>query len=70
MVKTQQPRIHLSGSTVAHLSITTDELMQLRLVALGSILPFLIIRRGTVLALYTEELLPRDMSSLGDTSRR
>ena len=65
MVKTQQPPIHPSASTGAHLSITTDELMQLRSVALGSVPLSLIIRGGTALALYTEELLPRDVVIYG-----
>lgn len=55
------PPNHPSGSTGAHLSITVDELMQLRLVALGSQLPSLIIRGGTILALHTGELLSRDV---------
>jgi adenine deaminase len=61
MAETPAPPIHPSRSTGAHLSITTDELMQLRLVALGSQLPSLIIRGGLILALHTEELLPRDV---------
>ena len=61
MGETEAPPIHPSGSTGAHLSITTDELMQLRLIALGTQPPSLIIRRGLILALHTEELLPRDV---------
>ncbi len=58
---TATPPTHPSGSTGAHISITVDELMQLRLVALGSQLPSLIIRGGTILALHTGELLSRDV---------
>lgn len=53
--------VHNSGSTGAHLSMTVDELMQLRLVALGAHPPSLIIRHGTILALHTGELLQRDI---------
>ena len=55
------PPTHQSGSTGAHLTITVDELMQLRLVALGTQPPSLIIRHGTILSLHTGELLPRDV---------
>jgi adenine deaminase len=55
------PPIHESGSTGAHLTTTVHELMQLRLVALGSEPPSLIIRGGTILALHTGEYLPRDV---------
>lgn len=65
MDETQAPPIHPSGSTGAHLSITTDELMQLRLVALGSQPPSLIIRRASILALHTGELLARDVVVAG-----
>jgi len=61
MTEMPTPPIHPSGSTGSHLTITTEELMQLRLVALGSVTPSLIIRGGTILALHTEELLPRDV---------
>lgn len=57
----EAPPIYPSGSTGAHLSILVDELMQLRLVALGTVSPSLIIRGGTILALHTGELLPRDV---------
>ncbi|KAF2712171.1 adenine deaminase [Pleomassaria siparia CBS 279.74] len=50
-----------SNATGAHLSITVDELMNLRLVALGKSRPSLIIRNGLVLALHTNEILPRDV---------
>lgn len=59
------PPIHPSGSTGSHLSITVDELMQLRLVALGTRSPTLIIRHGTILSLHTGELLPRDVIIYG-----
>lgn len=55
------PPIHSSNSTGSHLSITVDELMQLRLVARGSLPPSLIIRGGNVLSLHTGEILPRDV---------
>ncbi|KAF4615722.1 hypothetical protein G7Y89_g15266 [Cudoniella acicularis] len=55
------PPIHPSGSTGSHLTITVDELMRLRLVALGSRAPSLIIRGGQVLSLHTGEILPRDV---------
>lgn len=55
------PPIHPSGSTGAHLSISVEELMQLRLVALGSQPPSLVIRGGQVLSLHTGEILPRDV---------
>jgi len=55
------PPIHPSGSTGAHISITVEELMQLRLVALGSQPPTLILRGGHILALHTGELLARDV---------
>ena len=50
-----------SPVTGAHLSITTDELVNLRLVARGTVPPSVIIRNGTVLALHTGELLERDV---------
>ncbi len=59
------PQIHPSGSTGAHLSITPEELYQLRLVALGTKPPTLIIRGGQVLSLHTGELLPRDVVIYG-----
>jgi adenine deaminase len=55
------PNNHLSGSTGAHLTISAEELMQLRLVALGSQPPSLIIRGGQILSLHTGEILPRDV---------
>lgn len=58
---TNFPPVHHSGSTGAHLSITVDELMQLRLVALGKQPPSLIVRGGQILALHTGEILPRDV---------
>ncbi|KUJ23036.1 adenine deaminase [Mollisia scopiformis] len=57
--------IPTSIATGAHLSITVDELMHLRLVALGSIPPSLIIRGGTILCLHTSELLERDVIIYG-----
>jgi len=59
------PPVYPSGSTGAHLSITADELMQLRLVALGTHPPSLIIRGGTVLSLHTSEFLSRDVVIYG-----
>jgi adenine deaminase len=59
------PLVQPSGSTGAHLSITVEELFQLRLVALGQQPPTLIIRGGQVLALHTGELLPRDVAIHG-----
>ncbi|KAF2817372.1 adenine deaminase [Mytilinidion resinicola] len=53
--------IHPSSATGAHLSITAEELVNLRLVARGTSKPSLIIRHGTVLALHTGELLERDV---------
>ncbi|KAK5123131.1 hypothetical protein LTR85_003329 [Meristemomyces frigidus] len=50
-----------SNATGAHLTITVEELMNLRLVALGKRSPSLIVRRGLVLTLHTGELLPRDV---------
>lgn len=50
-----------SNATGAFLSITVDELMNLRLVALGKVAPTLIIRNGLVLALHTGEILARDV---------
>lgn len=41
--------------------MTVEELMELRLCALGTRSPTLIIRGGTILALHTGELLPRDV---------
>jgi adenine deaminase len=59
------PPIHPSNSTGSHLSISTDELMNLRLVALGSKPPSLIIRGGTILSLHTGEFLERDVVIYG-----
>lgn len=53
--------IPASIATGAHLSITVDELMQLRLVALGTRPPSLIIRGANILSLHTSELLERDV---------
>jgi adenine deaminase len=55
------PPVHPSGSTGAHLSISVEELIELRLVALGSKRPTLIIRGGQILALHTGEILMRDV---------
>ncbi|TVY85420.1 Adenine deaminase [Lachnellula suecica] len=55
------PPIHPSNSTGSHLSITAEELMHLRLVALGTKPPSLIIRGGQILSLHTGEILPRDV---------
>ncbi|KAG4440412.1 hypothetical protein IFR05_004105 [Cadophora sp. M221] len=55
------PPIHNSGSTGAYLSIPVEELMQLRLVALGTQVPSLIIRGAKILALHTGQLLERDV---------
>lgn len=57
----ETPPIYPSNSTGAHLSITADELVSLRLVARGSVAPSLIIRNGKVLGLHTGELLDRDV---------
>ncbi|CZR52069.1 uncharacterized protein PAC_01946 [Phialocephala subalpina] len=54
-----------SVATGAHLTITVDELMQLRLVALGSRPPSLIIRGGQILSLHTGENLERDVVIYG-----
>ncbi|RDW77520.1 adenine deaminase-1 [Coleophoma cylindrospora] len=59
------PPIHPSNSTGAHLTITVDELMHLRLVALGTRSPSLIIRGGHILSLHTGEILPRDVVVAG-----
>jgi hypothetical protein len=53
--------IQPSSGTGAHLSITAEELINLRLVARGTTEPSLIIRHGSVLALHTGELLERDV---------
>ncbi len=55
------PNIYLSGSTGAHLTISVEDLMQLRLVALGSQPPSLIIQGGQILSLHTGEIPPRDV---------
>lgn len=52
-------------ATGAHLAITVEELMHLRLVALGSQPPTLIIRGGQILSLHTGELLERDVVIYG-----
>ncbi|KAH8646298.1 adenine deaminase [Xylariales sp. PMI_506] len=51
----------MSNATGAHLSITAEEIFHLRHVARGTEAPSLIIRRGTILALHTGELLERDV---------
>ncbi|KAJ4287536.1 hypothetical protein N0V90_012239 [Kalmusia sp. IMI 367209] len=53
--------IPTSNATGAYLTITVDELVNLRLVALGRTSPTLIIRRGLILALHTGEILERDV---------
>jgi adenine deaminase len=53
----------VSNATGAHLSITPDELFQLRHVARGTAPPNLIIRHGTILSVHTGELLERDVVS-------
>ncbi|KAH6647746.1 adenine deaminase [Truncatella angustata] len=50
-----------SNATGAHLTITPEELFELRHVARGTTQPSLIIRRGTILAVHTGELLKRDV---------
>ncbi|KAK9415229.1 putative Adenine deaminase [Seiridium unicorne] len=50
-----------SNATGAHLTITPEELFQLRHVARGTAPPSIIIRHGTVLSLHTGEFLERDV---------
>lgn len=63
--KDTTPPVHPSNATGSHLTITVDELMNLRLVAFGSRPPSLIIRGGLVLSLHTGEILPRDVVIFG-----
>lgn len=50
-----------SVATGAHITITPEELFQLRQVARGTAPPTLIIRHGIILAVHTAELLERDV---------
>ncbi|KAI0133473.1 adenine deaminase [Xylariales sp. AK1849] len=50
-----------SNATGAHLTITAEELFQLRHVARGAAPPSLIIRHGSILSVHTGELLERDV---------
>ncbi|KAK7734525.1 hypothetical protein SLS57_000222 [Botryosphaeria dothidea] len=61
MASNEHPPVHPSNSTASHLSISVQELLDLRLVARGSLKPSAIIRNGKVLALHTGELLERDV---------
>ncbi|KAF4309491.1 adenine deaminase-2 [Botryosphaeria dothidea] len=61
MASNEHPPVHPSNSTASHLSISVQELLDLRLVARGSLKPSAIIRNGKILALHTGELLERDV---------
>lgn len=50
-----------SNATGAHLTISAEEIFQLRHVARGDTIPDLIIRHGTILSVHTGELLERDV---------
>jgi adenine deaminase len=55
------PTVPESNATGAHLTITAEELFQLRHVARGTAPPRLIIRHGTIVSVHTGELLERDV---------
>lgn len=61
MTSDEHPPVAPSNTTGAHLSVTAEELVNLRLVARGNVKPSLIIRNGSVLSLHTGELLERDV---------
>jgi len=50
-----------SNATGAHLTITPEELFELRHVARGTAAPSLIIRHATIIVVHTGELLERDV---------
>lgn len=54
-------QLPVSNATGAHLTITPEELFQLRHVARGTTPPNLIIRHGLVISVHTGELLERDV---------